>query len=128
MGDEKSVGVNADVALLQYFIFTHPPWKNTIHTHTLYVFMLCVNCRQVGGLHSQIHPVITNQSSLQHFARTFNITHSSSLPWRSHFLQNLDSSFCPKQQVLRREDAKYERGGLCDVVKGQTLHRIGLLT
>lgn len=31
--------------------------------------VLCVNCRQVGGLHACIHPVIINQSALQSFER-----------------------------------------------------------
>ena len=43
--------------------------------------------RQVGGLHSQVHRAISNQSGVQVFVRALKGTHSSSLPWRSHLLQ-----------------------------------------
>lgn len=94
----------------------HPLWVCSVYT----VFMVCVHCRQVGGRHAQIHPVITQWNKSRSFWERRRTTHSSSLPWRSHCLRNLSRSFFRRQDLRRGRGAKKDRGGPYDVVKKQT--------
>lgn len=54
-------------------------------------------------------------------------THSSSLPWRSHFLRDLDCSFFREKQNLHRDRQK-GRGGVCDVVTEKRVNCMSLPT
>lgn len=93
MGDKQEC-VSADKTFSQIFASRSHLSASSVGTvYSRHVFMVYVFCRPVGRLCAQIHPVITNQTGMQIFVRMFDMTHSSSLPWRSHFLRNLSCSF-----------------------------------